>query len=161
MLYVNYLEVVTCSNLTWSVLSLLFAAVNCGTLTNPANGQVSHTTGATFGQTVTYSCDTGYNLVGDSNRTCQAAIRFLAGITKLVNIPPVITKISRRWIKSSNTNLLYFLFEAKDISIATRTLGSHEMVVRSPCSWTPLDYYVTGHAISHSNCRVSNLTKLL
>ena len=79
-------------------------------------------------------------------------IRFLAGITKLANIPPDITKISRRWTKSSNTNLIYFLFEAKDISLATRTLGSHEMYVRSHCSWTPLDYYVTGHAISHSNC---------
>ena len=46
-------------------------AVNCGNLTNPANGQVS-TTGTTFGQTVTYSCNTGYNLMGDSTRTCQA-----------------------------------------------------------------------------------------
>ena len=26
------------------------------------------------------------------------------------------------------------------------------MVVRPHYSWTPLDYYVTGHAISHSNC---------
>ena len=43
----------------------------CGTLTNPANGQVSHTAGTTFGQTATYSCDTGYNLVGDNTRTCQ------------------------------------------------------------------------------------------
>ena len=47
-------------------------AVNCGTLTNPANGQVTHTGGTTFGQTATYSCNTGYNLVGGSSRTCQA-----------------------------------------------------------------------------------------
>ena len=46
--------------------------VNCGTLSNPANGQVSHTDGTTLGQTATYSCNTGYSLVGDSNRTCQA-----------------------------------------------------------------------------------------
>ena len=46
--------------------------MNCGTLTNPANGQVSHTAGTTFGQTATYSCNTGYNLVGGSTRTCQA-----------------------------------------------------------------------------------------
>ena len=46
--------------------------MNCGTLNNPANGQVSYAGRTTFGQTVTYSCDTGYNLVGDSNRTCQA-----------------------------------------------------------------------------------------
>ena len=45
--------------------------VSCGTLANPANGQVGHT-GSTFGQTATYSCNTGYNLVGGSTRTCQA-----------------------------------------------------------------------------------------
>ena len=47
-------------------------AVNCGTLTNPANGQVNHTGETTFGQTATYSCNTGYNLVGGSSRSCQA-----------------------------------------------------------------------------------------
>ena len=50
---------------------LLSTAVNCGTLPNPANGQVN-TTGTTFGQTATYSCNTGYSLVGGSTRTCQA-----------------------------------------------------------------------------------------
>ena len=51
---------------------LLSTVVDCGTLTNPANGQVNHTAGTTFGQTATYSCNTGYNLVGDNTRTCQA-----------------------------------------------------------------------------------------
>ena len=51
---------------------LPLTAVNCGTLTYPANGQVSHTAGTTFGRTATYSCNTGYNLVGGSTRTCQA-----------------------------------------------------------------------------------------
>ena len=46
--------------------------VDCGNLTDPANGQVNHTSGTTFEQTATYSCNTGYNLVGDSTRTCQA-----------------------------------------------------------------------------------------
>ena len=45
--------------------------MDCGNLTDPANGQVNHTAG-TFGQIATYSCNTGYNLVGDSTRTCQA-----------------------------------------------------------------------------------------
>ena len=49
-------------------------------------------------------------------------------------------------------NCFHFLFEAKDISMTTRTLGSDKMFVSSHYSWTPLDYYVTGHAISHSNC---------
>ena len=51
---------------------LLLTVVNCGTLSNPANGQVNHTAGTTLGQTATYSCNTGYNMVGNSNRTCQA-----------------------------------------------------------------------------------------
>ena len=46
--------------------------MDCGTLTNPANGQVTHTGGTTFGQTATYSCNIGYNMVGGSTRTCLA-----------------------------------------------------------------------------------------
>ena len=51
---------------------LFLTAVNCGTLSNPVSGRVSHTAGTTFGQTATYSCNTGYKLVGSSTRTCQA-----------------------------------------------------------------------------------------
>ena len=72
-------------------------------------------------------------------------MRFLAGCTKLANIPPDITM-------DTQLHYFHFLFEAKDISMTTRTLGSDEMVVDSHYYWTPLDYYVTGHAISHSNC---------
>ena len=75
----------------------------------------------------------------------KMTMRFLAGCTKLANIPPDITM-------DTKLNYFHFLFEAKDISMTTRTLGSGEMVVKSHYSWTPLDYYVTGHAISHSNC---------
>ena len=46
--------------------------VDCRTLSNPVNGQVNTTAGTTFGQTATYSCNTGYNLMGNSTRTCQA-----------------------------------------------------------------------------------------
>ena len=55
---------------------LFLTVVDCGTLSNPANGQVSHTAGMTFGQTATYTCNTGYRLVGDSNQTCQATGRW-------------------------------------------------------------------------------------
>ena len=55
------------------VIVLLYStAIDCGTLNDTTNGQVSHTAGTTFGQTATYSCDTGYDLVGNSIRTCQA-----------------------------------------------------------------------------------------
>ena len=45
--------------------------MDCGSLTNPANGQVDHTTGTAFGHSAVYSCNTGYSLVGNSTRTCQ------------------------------------------------------------------------------------------
>ena len=80
----------------------------------------------------------------------KMTIRFLAGLTKL---PPDITK---KLLESDNTKLICFhlLFEAKDISMhmTTQTLGLVENVVESQYSWTPLDYYVTGHTISHSKC---------
>ena len=77
----------------------------------------------------------------------KMTMRFLAGCTKLANIPPHITM-------DTKLSYFHFLFEAKDISMTTRTLGSDEMDIISnySYSWTPLDYYVTGHAISHSNC---------
>ena len=54
------------------MILLILTDVNCGSLTDPANGHVTLTAGTTFGQTATYSCNTGYNLVGDSTHTCQA-----------------------------------------------------------------------------------------
>ena len=54
------------------VIFIILIVVDCGSLTDPANGQVDLTSGTTFGQTATYTCNTGYNLVGDSTRTCQA-----------------------------------------------------------------------------------------
>ena len=51
---------------------LPLTVVDCGNLTHPANGQVTHSMGTTFGQTATYSCNTGYSLVGDKTHTCQA-----------------------------------------------------------------------------------------
>ena len=50
---------------------LILTVVDCGNLTDPGNGSVTHAAG-TFGQAATYNCDTGYNLVGDSTRTCVA-----------------------------------------------------------------------------------------
>ena len=55
-------------------MSPFLTAVNCGTLTNPANGRVSHTAGTTFGRIATYSCNIGYTRVGVSTRTCQSNV---------------------------------------------------------------------------------------
>ena len=79
----------------------------------------------------------------------KMTLRFLAGLTKLANIPLYIT---RRLMEVDELTYFHLLFEAKDISVTTRTLCSDEMDVTPHYYWTPLDYYVTGHAISHSNC---------
>ena len=81
----------------------------------------------------------------DNSGHFKMTMRFLAGLTKLANIPPDV-------MMGTKLNYFHFLFEAKDISVTTKTQGSDEMVVWSHYSWTPMDYYVTGHAISHSNC---------
>ena len=46
--------------------------MNCGTLPELVNGQVYHIGRTTFKRKATYTCDTGYKLVGDSTRMCQA-----------------------------------------------------------------------------------------
>ena len=48
------------------------AVVDCGTLTNPQNGNVTLTT-TTFMSTATYSCNSGYTLSGNETRTCEAS----------------------------------------------------------------------------------------
>lgn len=48
-------------------------AVDCGGLISPANGSVATPSGTTAGAQASYSCRTGYRLIGDQNRTCQAS----------------------------------------------------------------------------------------
>ena len=53
-------------------LFLILTIAGCDSINAPANGQVDLTSGAAFEQTATYSCNTGYNLVGNRTQTCQA-----------------------------------------------------------------------------------------
>ena len=45
--------------------------VDCGALLDPVNGQVM-LSGTVLRSVATYSCNTGYSLVGNSTRVCQA-----------------------------------------------------------------------------------------
>lgn len=45
--------------------------VDCGGLDTPENGSLA-VDATTFGATATYECDTGFTIVGDAERTCQA-----------------------------------------------------------------------------------------
>ena len=48
-------------------------AVDCGSLDAPSNGAVDTSSGTTFMMTATYTCDTGYSIVGSQSRTCGAS----------------------------------------------------------------------------------------
>ena len=49
----------------------IFVVIDCGVLPNPTNGQVVLPS-TVLGSTATYSCNTGFDLVGASTRICQA-----------------------------------------------------------------------------------------
>ncbi len=55
------------------VIKHLPTAVDCGSLDAPSNGSVNTSSGTTFMMTATYTCVTGYNIVGSQNRTCGAS----------------------------------------------------------------------------------------
>ena len=46
-------------------------AIDCGPLADPENGQVN-VPSSTFRSTASYTCDSGFNLVGIQTRECQA-----------------------------------------------------------------------------------------
>ena len=45
---------------------------DCGALATLTDGSVSLSSGTTYGSVATFSCDTGYTLIGDTSRTCLA-----------------------------------------------------------------------------------------
>ena len=54
-------------------MTQLLSAVDCGALMNPTNGQVDTSSGTTFVDRATYTCNIGHNRVGTSSRTCLAS----------------------------------------------------------------------------------------
>ena len=60
-----------CDSLSEIMYDFSSAAVQCGNLSSPINGQVS-TDGNTFGLQANYSCSEGYVLNGNSTRMCQS-----------------------------------------------------------------------------------------
>ena len=66
-------ETRTCQNDgTWSGSAPTCTRVVCSNLPSPANGQVSFSSGLAVGSRATYTCSSGYVLVGEESRTCQS-----------------------------------------------------------------------------------------
>jgi hypothetical protein len=62
----------TCqANGTWTGTAPTCPPIDCGVLTDPANGKVN-VTATTYNSSATYSCDSGYSLSDSTPRTCQA-----------------------------------------------------------------------------------------
>ena len=55
-----------------SFIRTMHTAVSCGPPPSIGNGFINSSTGTTFGETTTYSCDSGYTLSGSDNIACQA-----------------------------------------------------------------------------------------
>ncbi len=59
-------------NYIYNVSLSRIIVIDCGQLRDIANGRVD-LTGTTVGSRATYSCASGYKLVGDATRTCQGS----------------------------------------------------------------------------------------
>ncbi len=57
-------------SISYQYILLKYTVISCGNPPNIANGMVS-STGTTFGETATYSCNTGYQRSGSATVTCQ------------------------------------------------------------------------------------------
>ena len=67
-------------------------AVNCGSLDAPFNGAVDTSSGTTFMMTATYTCNTGYTMVGAVTRTCQANATWSLSAPTCTGMPRVVVK---------------------------------------------------------------------
>ncbi|XP_048586831.1 sushi, von Willebrand factor type A, EGF and pentraxin domain-containing protein 1-like isoform X3 [Nematostella vectensis] len=63
------------SNGSWSGVSVICKAHDCGPLVSPLNGTKTGSL-TTFPNIITFKCDPGFNLIGSPKRTCQSNARW-------------------------------------------------------------------------------------
>ena len=73
----------------------------------------------------------------------KIVFRFLAGLT-----PEVVKQL----VSDDKLALYHLLFESHNDLTTVSVLGSRGVYLYSERSWTPLDFYVTGYCIAHSEC---------
>lgn len=77
-------------------LLILVLVVRCGPLGDPQNGAVT-VTSSTFGSVAIYSCDAGFQLVGATQRTCQAD-GFWSSSEPLCRSKPCRTRLTNQFL---------------------------------------------------------------
>ena len=71
----KYCTMKTTAQHTHSFIVYVYAVVDCGMLPSISNGEVSQLS-TTVGSVATYSCNDGFDLVGQSSRSCLASKRW-------------------------------------------------------------------------------------
>ena len=71
----NHCTMKTTAQHTHSFIVYVYAVVDCGMLPSISNGEVSQLS-TTVGSVATYSCNNGFDLVGQSSRSCLASKRW-------------------------------------------------------------------------------------
>lgn len=81
-------------------------------------------------------------------------LRFLSGLSKLNYIPRdmIVRLLDSKEDRLSNDKLTVFHWLFEGGKLAPAVLGEGNFFVGSDYTWTPLDYFVTGFSIAHSNC---------
>ena len=88
----------------------------------------------------------------------KMVFRFLAGLTKLENTQKIIQQLLDSNGDSSDDDkltLFHWLLESHSDATSVKVLCSDEMDIRLRRTWTPLDFYVTGYYVAHSQCKWS------
>ncbi|XP_078598028.1 sushi, von Willebrand factor type A, EGF and pentraxin domain-containing protein 1-like [Branchiostoma floridae x Branchiostoma japonicum] len=93
----------TCqADTTWDGASPTCAAGLCPTLTSPTNGAVSGSN--SLGDVATFTCDSGYNLVGGSTRTCQTDLSWSGSSPTCTAVQcPVLTAPTNGGVSGGNS----------------------------------------------------------
>ena len=86
----------------------------------------------------------------------KMVFRFLAGLTMLENITPnVVEQLLHSYSYDSELTLFHWLFESHSDVTIVKVLNLDEMNIWFGRMCTPLDLYVTGYCVAHSQCNWS------
>ncbi|XP_066283044.1 sushi, von Willebrand factor type A, EGF and pentraxin domain-containing protein 1-like [Branchiostoma lanceolatum] len=118
---------------TWSGTQPVCNQIKCPDLVTPLHGSL---TGATYvGDTVTYSCDTGYELVGTSFQTCEITQTW-------TNAKPTCTRVACQKLDPptngiiNGTSNLYGDTVTFECNVGYQLVGSQTLTCQSDQQWS-------------------------